>query len=132
MFVPSAAVVRDFTFFAIGETVSPYHGVSLGIGGDDRAGAYSTISATYVQHSATVPRDRWVCFELHVAIDETAGVIEVYMDGVRGGTRDTLDTVPAAGFDYLLAGIGYSGPMQDPLTVYLDEVALSTSRLPCP
>ncbi|MCB9597879.1 MAG: hypothetical protein H6719_34495 [Sandaracinaceae bacterium] len=134
LYVPSAAAVDDFTFLYVGEDVSPFHGVSLGMGSDGRAGAYSTISANYVSSfdALLVPRDRWVCFEVHVAVASSGGAIEVFMDGTLRAGMTGLDTLPGAGFTIAYSGIDYTGPAQGPLEVFLDEYALSRTRLACP
>lgn len=134
IYVPASASIFDFTFLYVGSVVMPYQGVSLGIGRDGRAGAYSTISSTYVSDFDRLifPRDRWVCFELHVAVSETAGAVEVYMDGALAASRTALDTLPIGEFTYAATGIDYTDPTQGPLEIYLDEYALSRARLPCP
>ena len=133
VFVPSTATPFDFTWFAIGEVMAPYHGISLGMGVSGTAGSYSTISSTYVSGSSlVVPRDVWTCLELHILVSDTVGVIEIYRNGALGASMAGLDTHPTAGFTRLGVGIDYADPAQGPLDTWLDEVALSRARLPCP
>jgi hypothetical protein len=133
IYLPSSAVVSNFTWLYIGESIAPYAGVSLGMGGDGAAGAYSQISLTYTSDSTlVVPRDRWTCLELHVHLSDTAGTVEIYIDGTLGSSSTGIDTNPATGFTQFLAGIDYTDATQAPLEIWLDEVALSRSRLACP
>jgi len=134
LYLPGAAALQDFTFLNIGESVEPYFGASLGFGSDGRAGAYSTISATYVSDfdGLLIPRDTWVCLELHLVVDPSAGAIEIYLDGTRRASATGLNTVPGGGHSRFSAGIPWSDPAQGPVALYLDEVALSRVRLPCP
>ena len=134
LFVPASAVVNDFTWVSMGETVAPYGGISLGMGSDDATGSYSSISGDYVSDSTLVlPRDTWACLELHVVISDTAGAIEVYREGALRASRSGIDTRPGGGFSYFSAGVDYTDPVtQGPIEIWLDEVALSRTRVPCP
>jgi hypothetical protein len=132
-YVPSTSTPFDFTWLSIGENLPPYHGISLGMGGDGAVGSYSTISANYVSDSTLIiPEDAWVCLELHVAVSDTAGSIEIYRDGVLRASHAAIDTRPDAGFTGFGAGIDYSDAAQPPLETWLDEVVLSRTRFPCP
>lgn len=132
IYLPASAIADDFTFMYTGEGVDPYEGISLGVGAGV-AGAYSTLTATYVSNDALiVPRDRWVCFELHIAVSATAGTIEIYMDGERFASMSGLRTLPASGYRYFVAGLDYTDPAQPPVEIFMDEVVYSRTRLPCP
>lgn len=133
LFIPSSAVVNDFTWFSIVENMPPYHGISLGMGSDLAVGSYSTISSTYTSDSAlTLPRDTWTCLELHIQLSATAGSVEINRGGVLGASSTGINTIPAAGFAQFSVGIDYSSAAQGATEVWIDEVALSRSRLPCP
>lgn len=131
-FLPAGAAEDNFTWFSIGETSPPYAGLSLGMGASV-IGSYSTISGDWVSNDTlTVPYDTWTCLELHVAISDTAGSIEVYENGTLGASTTGIDTLPATGFTSFSIGIDYTDAAQPPLELWLDEVALSRTRLPCP
>lgn len=133
LYIPTAAVVSDFTWFSIGEVAPPYAGISLGMGGDGHIGSYSSISNSYVSNDGlTMTRDHWTCLELHVLVSDTAGAIEVYREGMLGASTTGIDTRPGAGFTRWAVGVDYADPTQGPIEVWLDEVALSRSRLACP
>lgn len=133
VYIPAAAPVSDFTWLSIGESAAPYAGISLGMGTGNTIGSYSTVSMTYVADAAlTLTRDTWTCLELHVAVSDTAGVIEIYRNGTLAASHTGLDTNPGSGFSGFGVGIDYTDPMQAAMETWVDEVALSRSRLPCP
>jgi hypothetical protein len=79
----------------------------------------------------TFPRDRWVCVELHVSIDATDGLFEAYLDGVLAVTSGHVKSLPADGFTAAEVGVKYAGAMQGPVEVYVDDVAVARTRIPC-
>lgn len=85
---------------------------------------------TTVTSTDTLPRDTWTCFQVRLAVSDTDGEAELFMDGTSLGSVAT-DTRPGSGYDGLAAGITYSADSQEPTVVYLDEIAVGTSPLPC-
>lgn len=79
----------------------------------------------------SLPRDRWTCIQYRVEIADVGGEIELFVDDEPAGLFVDLDTLATGGFAGLEAGIEYTGDTQLPLTLYVDEVALSRTRLPC-
>ena len=75
--------------------------------------------------------DRWQCIEVHVVQSDTDGSVEVFVDGTSVLLQTGFGTRPAGGYGMIGAGITYSSPAQVPLELYLDELAIGTTRLPC-
>lgn len=75
------------------------------------------------------PRDRWVCYELHVAIG-AAGAVELYRDGALVLAQPNLDTRPADDLSRVLVGI-VSKPTQPTAAIHVDEIAIDTRRPGC-
>lgn len=129
-YIPSSTLITaSFSSAAIGELESPNFTVYLLIRPDGVD--VSTGSAFY--RSATVfPRDQWVCVELHVQIDDTAGAYEAYLDGTRivrtGMPTDTLPTNGYTGFD---VGIHATAPTQGPVEVFVDDVVAGPVQVGC-
>lgn len=88
------------------------------------AGDFQTSAAT------PMPRDRWVCFELHVAIGAT-GTVELFMDGALIVAQPGLDTRPGNGdLSHVFAGIA-SKPGTIASDVSIDEVVADTAPIGC-
>lgn len=94
---------------------------------------YAFMEETMTSHPTTVmlPRDVWICLEYHLVVSDTDGAVEIFVDGVSARSMTGVDTLVDAAYDRLAAGITYSASKQGPTTMYLDEVAVGTSRLPC-
>ncbi len=81
-----------------------------------------------VTDTTAPPRDRWVCYELHVAIG-AQGVVELYRDGTRILASPAVDTRTPA-LRRLFVGI-VSKPGSMPGEIHVDEVAAGTARVGC-
>jgi hypothetical protein len=77
-----------------------------------------------------VPRDRWFCYELHVVVG-AAGSIEVFASGEQVIAMSGIPTLPTGGLHTITAGLEFTVDTQEPLTIYVDEVAAGPTRLPC-
>jgi len=127
--VPGTVVVtQHFSVGVMSEITMPYEGFELRI-----RPSLVDINASNTVFPGTLefPRDRWVCVELHVRIDPSAGIYEAYLDGMLAVRSPPLNTVPADGFTAAEVGIHYADPAQGPVQVYVDDVAVGTSRIPC-
>lgn len=76
------------------------------------------------------PRDRWVCYELHVAIG-AAGAVELLQDGVQVAEQAAIDTQPPAGdLARVLVGMtSKNNVAQEQLNV--DDVVADTAPIGC-
>ena len=76
------------------------------------------------------PRERWVCWELHVVLG-SAGSVELYRDGMSVLQKASLDIVPTAGeLSRLLVGITSKPPMLEQ-EVFVDDVVADVARIGC-
>ena len=80
----------------------------------------------------TVPLGRFLCIEMRVAFHETAGVVDVWVDGApvlhAEGTPTFTASQPVM---QARAGASWAGPGQPSATVYVDDVVVSTARIGC-
>jgi hypothetical protein len=81
--------------------------------------------------AVTVPKGRWTCLEGHVAMDETSGTAEYFVDGALAVTIADHDTIPTDGYDSLAVGVARAGANQEPLAVWVDDVVVATERIGC-
>lgn len=77
--------------------------------------------------SVVPPQDEWVCAEMHMHRDPTAGYIELFVNGALGVRTPDLDITSP--FNELAIGMVYGS---EEGAVYVDEVVAHTSRVPCP
>jgi len=127
--VPSTVVVTEhFSIGIMSEAELPYAGFELRV----RPTLVDiNASAGVFAGTKAFPRDRWVCVELHVRIDGTAGVYEAYLDQALAVRSPAMNTRPATGFSAAEVGIHYADPNQGPVEVYTDDVVVGTTRIPC-
>jgi hypothetical protein len=87
----------------------------------------------WIGSTAPIPRDRWGCLQLHIALDNGDGSVELFVDDVAVATQSGIDTVPVVlgGYATLLTGIDYSGAGQGAGVVHADEIVVSRTRVPC-
>jgi hypothetical protein len=76
-------------------------------------------------------RDRWVCIEVHVAIDGAAGALEVYFDETLVVGRSGLDTSIVRPLEELDVGIAWKDESDPTQVLYVDEVVADTARIGC-
>lgn len=127
--VPGSVVVTEhFSVGIMSEVEEPYDGFELRI-----LPSLTDLNTSDGVFTGTVefPRDRWVCVELHVFIDPIAGIYEAFLDGALTARSTPVNTVPADGFTAAEVGVHYAPRNQGPVEVYVDDVAVGTSRIPC-
>jgi hypothetical protein len=126
----SVNVMPHFSIGGMSESAMPYDGFELRI----LAMSVDINSSSGMFPGMPMmkfPRDRWVCVELHVSIDATNGKFEAYLDGVLAATSGQVNTLPADGFTAAEVGVKYASPMQGPVELYVDDVAVARTRIPC-
>jgi hypothetical protein len=128
--VPSSTVITSFfSSGVIAEIESPYFGFSLII---RNTRVDIGVGDTFYSGSASFPRDRWVCVELHATVAAApAGSFEAYLDGVRAVYAGNMNTLPNMGYSSIDLGIHYTEPNQGPVEAYADDVAAGTTRPGC-
>ncbi len=131
LYVPSPYAVTDINVMTIHEDAVPFGGVGVGIFRGDQPYIYfGTASRTAYAPVATITRDRWTCWQLHVEIG-SRGAADLRIDGVEVAADTDIDTLPSAGFTSIVTGIGYSDPDQVPATVFVDELIIDDSPVGC-
>lgn len=115
-------------------TILISYGEEGGIGAQVREtyGAWmgSAVGRVVSPSGTVVPRDRWLCFEVHITI-AAEGMADVFVDGEQVITQHPVVTTQSTGWNTLTTGLEFTENTQEPLTIYVDEVAVGTTRLPC-
>jgi hypothetical protein len=110
-------------------------GIALQLHAGGNVGAWlGTIEPPdYLTTTAPFPRDRWVCLQLHIVVDDIAGAVELFVDDTMVGSRTGMDSVPLArgGLGAMVAGIEYAGIGQGAGVVHSDDIVVGTTRVPC-
>jgi hypothetical protein len=128
-YLPGAVMVMThFSLGVMSEIMEPYDGVSLLV--KPTRVDINSMSGSFVGTKA-FPRDRWVCVELHVHIDPTAGVFEGYLDGELAVSSPPTNTLPKDGFTSAEIGVHYADGNQGPVDIYVDDVVVGRARIPC-
>ncbi|WP_157069712.1 hypothetical protein [Sandaracinus amylolyticus] len=134
VYLPSALAVDAISLLYIG-AADGSSGLAIqtyGVTGSARAATWVGSAEYYDATGINIPRDRWVCLQVHATVADTGGTVELFVNDVGLGPRTGLDTLPNGGFAVITAGIEYSDPAtQGPATLYVDEVVLSRTRVPC-
>lgn len=78
-----------------------------------------------------IPRDAWFCYQVRLSIAEDEGAVSISVDGAVALDESGLDTLPAGGVHLLRAGIDWSSLQETPFAIYMDDLVLSSSELPC-
>lgn len=77
----------------------------------------------------TMPRERWVCLELAIAVD-ASGTMEVFLDGTRMHGYDSVDTVVPGGFRRLIISSLVSDA-DPPVDILFDDLVAATAPIGC-
>lgn len=128
----SSTVVLDghVSLLAIAERQRPYDGAHLRVDADSMDLAME-VAGVVGSGAVTLPRDRWVCIEYHVVLDEVNGVLEAYVDGALVARAEAVDTVPDTGISTAEVGIHKASADQSPAVLHVDEVVLDDTRVGC-
>jgi len=79
--------------------------------------------------TAVIPRDKWVCMELEIVVDKTAGATRLYLDDVQVvSSVGNIRTRGNKNFCTLSMG-AVSG--DNPLSIYQDDLVVATQRIGC-
>jgi hypothetical protein len=129
-YVPSSITNLQLASVHLVENDLPFHGVIYGV--DDNHADVSCSEATLTATSTiTVPRDRWVCAQMHVHISDTAGSVDGTIDGQTLPSLDNIDTLPAGGYHNVHCGLYATGFATEPMEVWTDELAIGTQPIDC-
>jgi hypothetical protein len=132
-FVPSSVDVnKQFSLMIVSNTSQPYHGFEPRLlPGDIDLNTSGAGVVPSITMPTPFPRNQWVCVELHVFVDAVNGFYECYFDSVLAAKSGPVNTVPHDGYSVAEVGIHYAPPTQADAQVFVDDVYLGTSRIPC-
>jgi len=131
-YLPSADTLTDVAFAILQEGAPPWHHVSFSATtGNNNALWVDGPDVQVRDTTSPIPRDTWFCLQVQIDVDDSAGAVTSWIDGVVSASATDLDTRPGAGYSLLLVGIPWSTGAQGPFTLYTDEVAVDTSPIPC-
>ncbi len=129
IFMPSTTVVADqLSIMVTGNLVDPFPSANVlltpgkihaVVEGEDRSEPFE------------FPRDRWVCLELHLQIDTTAGSISIEVDGSTIVSGTSLDTRVVGGYSNIDVGFHYATPTQPGSRMFVDEIVAATAPIGC-
>lgn len=126
----SASVIVDqYSLLDVAAELTPWPGIQVHLNPGNvvvsvREGGVSD------QVAYDMPRDRWVCIELHVAIDPTNGRADLTIDGSPMLSIPANTTV-TGGFYALVGGVHYASPLQNAARLWVDEVIADTQPIGC-
>lgn len=135
VWVPSASPVEGLTILNYEEPSEPWGKVRVRIvGGALGADGWShDSSAALSSFGPPMPRDRWVCVEVRILVSDTAGEVELFVDGTPVAFLGPTDTAPAMPYQTLYAGITQDdyGVQTLPTELFMDELVVDTRRVGC-
>jgi hypothetical protein len=128
--VSSASVWADqASLLSTGNSVDPYPSTFMMFTPSDIHINIDGNTFTFVQD---IPRDRWVCVQMHITVDATNGSVEVILDeGTPMVTPATDTLVGIEGYTGVDFGLHYATPAQGPVVMWIDDVVVDTSPIAC-
>jgi hypothetical protein len=132
-YVPANVPTETINVLFLGHDVSgaTFDGVDLNLQ-DDALQVYSTLSNPPRQTgTATIPRDRWFCLRVRVALGHADGAVQAYIDDVLALDASGVDTLPNGGVRELHAGVGWSSEQSAFFEIFFDDVVLDHTKVDC-
>jgi len=91
--------------------------------------AHSIAGGFNVTRNIAPPRDRWVCYELHVAIAQV-GTVELFQDGTLVAVQSDIDTRPPGDLGRVFVGMP-SKSFDTTEELWVDDVVADTAPIGC-
>jgi hypothetical protein len=131
LYVPAELPTEIMNIFFLGAepVAESFVGFDLNLD-DGRVQVFSPQADRYTGE-LPIPRDRWFCFRWRIAIDDTDGVVQAFVDDALALEVTELDTLPAAGVSWFRAGIDWSSQQDAYFEIYIDDVVLDTVEVDC-
>lgn len=85
----------------------------------------------YQSGPGQVVENTWFCLRGSVLISDTAGVATLGINGTTILTVESLDTRPPSGVSLADFGIGWTQDGTPPMNVFVDNIVVDTSPVPC-
>ena len=129
---PLGTVTGRINVLYLGSTAED-GGVDVNINGNGALDLYfRQRDVRSVSAAGVVPQTRWFCLQIHMKLDDSAGDVEAWVDGTRVvAGNGAQDTIPVGGVISYMTGINWTEAGQSTTTLYVDDVALHTSPVPC-
>lgn len=132
LYVPAGLPTRTINvlFLGAGPMLEPFVGVDLNIE-DGAPQVYSPQGDPQRQTgTAVLPRDRWFCLRVRMAIADD-GFVEVFADDELVLNATGIDTSPADGVAAFRVGVDWSSEQDDFFEVFIDDVVLDLEPVAC-
>ncbi|MGE0788185.1 MAG: hypothetical protein AB7S26_21110 [Sandaracinaceae bacterium] len=130
VYVPSVPPIIDIAFFYFGDPAGSEF-VALDVLAGARVELWVSMSSTSLQTPSPIPTDRWVCVRADIGIADTDGSAVLEANGKVAATANAIDTRPSGGYQHMGVGVTYTDPMQRSGRIYVDELVVSTTEVPC-
>jgi len=132
VYMPSglATEIMNILFVGSAERSDPFEGIDINV----QNGAlqlFSPQSAMRYSDRTALPRDRWFCLQLHIAIDAQDGFVRAFVDERLALETEPFDTLPSAGLGELRAGVDWSSNQAEHFEIFFDDLVLDTSAVAC-
>lgn len=123
--------IMNILFVGDRARTEPFAGVDVNL--DDGVLQLFSPRATPTRQAGTlaIPRGRWFCLRLQLAIDDVEGSLELFVDDQLVLSSGRFDTLPAAGVNVLRAGIDWSSQQTSRFEIYFDDLVVDTRALDC-
>lgn len=129
--LPSETEIDDFNLVGFGRQFQ-YHTVDVNVhGGVLEYWLPNEQRAVLGGDDARVPRDRWFCLQVEFFPHETEGTVDAYLDGQLVLSESNVHTHPGFPPWSIAAGIDWSADSQQPLSVFLDAMAVDDAPIDC-
>jgi hypothetical protein len=130
-YVPSTTRLDNVALMIVGESDAPWDHVAFSIGSLDDPEVWIEEIRRVTRASVPMPFDRWVCIQVHIAIDDKRGMVELRLDDELVAARSGVDTLPAGGYSEVSAGLPWTNGGNPPAEVWVDELIVATEPIPC-
>jgi hypothetical protein len=124
----TTAITDQLSILVTGNRVSPYPAAFMLLTPGNIA---IVVEGNHVMASGDFPRDRWVCVELNLVVDNTHGSVLLAFDGAPILAMTEIDTGVAGGYTNVDVGIHYATPAQAAAQLWIDDVVADVTPIGC-
>ena len=120
----------DWLLMYLQANQSPFHSIGVQLNDTYVPTIVTVLSQTRGRGTQSIPADQWVCLQFTVDLAESDGAARLHVDGELFAELVGVRTLPEGGVDHMFSGVGWGGA-GDSATVYMDEIVVDTSPVPC-
>lgn len=84
-----------------------------------------------ISRNGLMPTDKWFCLRGGVEISDTAGSVVLAIGREEAVNAANLDTLSANGISWADFGVGWTDGVTNSVDVYIDDIVVDTSPIPC-